>query len=125
MKTPGRTAAIAACLALSLPAAAAAQETTAAEHVRAVIADARDGTLDDVPMTSEFAKRARNKKHRARHAKNFKRFGELENVTFWETFDDVDLYLAAFEHARVAIVLARNDAGEFTYFRYRSVRVAN
>lgn len=120
-----RTAALATCLALSLT--AAAQETTTAEDVRTVIADVRDGRLDDVPMTGELAKVARGqkKKDRRRHAKNFKRFGALENVTFWETFDAVDLYLTAFERARVVIAIARSGPdGPFRHFRYRSVQIA-
>ena len=123
MKTPRRTAAIAACLALSLPAAAVAQESTTTDDVRAAIEDFRDGTLDDLPMTAKVRKSARSQKHKSRHVKRFKSFGATESVTFWETFDGADLYLVAFENARVVIALARNDAGEISRFRYRSVLI--
>ena len=123
-RTHRRTTALAACLMLALP--AAAQETTSADDVRAVIEDARDGRLDDLPMTGALAEAARGqkKKDRRRHAKNFKRFGELQDVAFWETFDGTDLYLTAFENARVVIAIARSGPdGPFRYFRYRSIRV--
>ena len=124
MKTPRRrTAAIAACLALSLPAAAAAQEFTTTDDVRAAIEDFRDGTLDDLPVTAEIRKNPPSQKHKSRHVKRFKGFGATESVTFWETFGGADLYLVAFENARVVIALVRNDADEISYFRYRSVLI--
>ena len=95
--------------------------------VRTVIADARDGRLDDVPLTDELEKAARGqkKKGQRRHAKRFESFGELETVEFWETFDGADLYLLAFERARVVITLARTEPdGPFRSFRYRSIRIA-
>ena len=124
MKTPRRrTAAIAACLALSLPAAAAAQEFTTTDDVRAAIEDFRDGTLDDLPVTAKIRKNPPSQKHKSRHVKRFKSFGATESVTFWETFGGADLYLVAFENARVVIALVRNDADEISYFRYRSVLI--
>ena len=116
MRTP---LAIAACLLLSLP--VAAQETTTADDVRAVIADFRDGTIDDLTLTPKLAKKAG--KNKARHKKRFKSFGGLESVTFWETFDGADLYLTAFENARVVIALTHDDDGRIAYFRYRSVLI--
>ena len=49
--------------------------------MRSVIADARDGRLDDVPMTAEFAKAAQNKT--LRHGADLDRLNK-DGKTAWE-----------------------------------------
>ena len=114
----GMMTTIAVCLILSIP--VAAQETTTAADLRAVLEDFRDGTIDKFDVTPKIANGLR--KHKSRHEKRLKSFGEIEAITFWETFGGIDLYLVSFEHARVVLALARDDA-TIRHFRYRSVLV--
>ena len=102
---------------LSIP--VAAQETTTATDLRAVIEDLRDGELDNFDAAPKLSKAIRKQKSRTR--KRFKSFGEVEAIAFWETFEGIDLYVASFEHARVVLAFARDDDGTIGFLRYRAV----
>ncbi len=97
----------------------AAQETTSAGDVRAVIEDLRDGTVDDVAATRNFVEAFEKAKQRVR--KHWRLYGALEDIVFWETFRGYDLYLVAFQSARVVFRVRRNGDGEFNALRYRQI----
>ena len=98
-----------------------AQETTSVAGVRAAIEDLRDGTIDDVPATQNVINAFRNHKQKTR--KNWRIYGALEDVVFWETFDGYDLYLVSFQSARVVVRTRNNSKGEIRGFRYRAIAV--
>ena len=108
-------------LLVALAGPVAAQETTNVAGVRAAIEDLRDGTLDDVAATQNVINTFRNAKQKTR--KNWRIFGPLEDIIFWETFDGYDLYLVSFQSARVVIRTRNNSKGEIRSIRYRSVAV--
>lgn len=102
-----------------LPGPVAAQETTSADDVRAVIEDVRDGTVDDVAATRKFVGAFQKAKERTR--KHFRSYGALKEIVFWETFRGYDLYLVSFRSARVVFRVRRNGNGEFNALRYREI----
>jgi len=108
------TAAIALVLMVAFP--ATGQETTSADDLRAVLADLRDWPPDYSTMTKELAKALKKQKSKVR--KFFRNIGEIETVTFWDTFKEVDLYLVSSEHGRIVMRFRRDDSGKVEDLRY-------
>ena len=111
-----------AALLVMLSSPVAAQETSSGDDLRVAIEDLRDGTIDEVAATSRVIDAYRKNKKKTR--KNLERYGPLENITFWETYDRLDLYLVSFEFARVVYMMRRNDDGEIRSLGYRSIRTS-
>ena len=97
----------------------AAQESTSADDLRAAIEDLRDGTIDEVAVTSKLNDVFQKQKKKTRE--KLERYGPLENITFWETYNRFDLYLVSFKFARVVYSMNRNDDGEIRSLWYRAI----
>ena len=110
-----------AALLVILSSPAAAQETSSAADLRAAIEDLRDGTIDEVAAVSRVIDAYRKDRKKTREYLN--RLGPLENITFWDTFGNSDLYLVSFEFGRVVYAMRRNENGEIRGFSYRIVRL--
>lgn len=97
----------------------AAQEKTSVADMRAILADIRDGTLDDFEVSPKLAEAFQRHKRKTR--KNLHRVGQVEDVVYWDTYEGAELFLVSCEFGRLVIRVRRNDDGVFREFRWWAV----
>ena len=104
------TALLAGAAMLLLAGPVEAQETTAAEDLRAVIEDIRDGQLDDFKAADRLEKAIRKQKARTRRF--YRRAGATQEITLLGTDRGISTYLVRFESALAIIRFARKEEGD-------------
>ena len=110
---------IAAIFLMMMSGSVVAQETASADDIRAILTDLRDGTLDDLEADPRLVDAIGKSKRKTK--KRLKSLGQVQDITFWNTYKGWDLFLVSFESGRAVYWIMRSDTGKILGLHYRIV----